>query len=181
MASPWGIGANILLLRPARRAGTAGRSRDRRRLGRAGCRYSLRRARVPVTLHEAERRPRHCSLHKADSLAARLLGTHHSPFGSTLSAHAIQWIPPISDKGSMQAPGISVGLSSSSVNGNRKLISCRQGGFYERSQHFLDCGGCVVAVVSSCEEGAGAASAVGQASAVYAVARTRVEHPCRGS
>ena len=51
------------------------------------------------------------------------------------------------------------------VNGNRKLISCRQGGFYQRSQHFLDPGGCVV-VVSSCEEGAGAASAVGQASAV---------------
>jgi TIR domain len=66
------------------------------------------------------------------------------------------------------------------VNGNRKLISCRQGGFYRRSQHFLDPGGCVV-VVSSCEEGAGAASAVGQASAVRGVARTRVEHPRRRS
>ena len=54
----------------------------------------------------------------------------------------------------------------------------RQGGFYRLSQHFLDPGGCVV--VSSCEEGAGAASAIGQASAVRGVARTRVEHPgCR--
>ena len=40
-------------------------------------------------------------------------------------------------------------------------------------------GGCVV-VASSCQEGAGAASAVGQTSAVHGVAGTRVEHPRRG-
>jgi hypothetical protein len=65
------------------------------------------------------------------------------------------------------------------VNGNRKLISCRQGGFYRRLQHFQDHGGCVV-VISSCEEGAGAASAVGQASAVRGATRARVEHLGRG-
>jgi len=54
------------------------------------------------------------------------------------------------------------------------------GGFYRRSQHFLDSGGCVV-VLSSCEDGAGAASAVGQASAVHGTTRTRMEHPRRGS
>jgi len=41
-------------------------------------------------------------------------------------------------------------------------------------------GGCVV-IVASCEEGAGAASAVGQASAVHGVAQSRVEHYGRGS
>ena len=66
------------------------------------------------------------------------------------------------------------------VNGSRKLTSCRQGGFQRRSQHLLKSGGCVV-VASSCQEGAGAASAVGQTSAVHGVARTRVEHPRRGS
>jgi Helix-turn-helix domain len=52
------------------------------------------------------------------------------------------------------------------------------GGFYRRSQHPEIIWGCVV-VVSSCEEGAGAASPVGQASAVHGVAREGVEHPRR--
>jgi hypothetical protein len=49
------------------------------------------------------------------------------------------------------------------------------GGFYRRSQHSEIIWGCVV-VVSSCEEGAGAASPVGQASAVHGVAREVVDH-----
>jgi CubicO group peptidase (beta-lactamase class C family) len=60
------------------------------------------------------------------------------------------------------------------------MLKFGQGGFHPRSQRFLDAGGCVV-VVSSCEEGAGAASAVGQASAVHGATRTGVEHPGRCS
>ena len=55
------------------------------------------------------------------------------------------------------------------VDGNRKLNRARQGGFYRRSQHSEIIWSHVV-VVSSCEEGAGAASAVGQAAAVHGVA-----------
>ena len=51
------------------------------------------------------------------------------------------------------------------VGAARKLTTCRLGGFYWRSQHCLVSGSCVV-VVSSCEEGAGAAPAFGQAPAV---------------
>lgn len=42
----------------------------------------------------------------------------------------------------------------------------------------LDSGGCV-GIVGSGEEGAGAASAIGQTSAIHGVAGQRVEHPCR--
>src|SRR3954471_17867650 len=72
------------------------------------------------------------------------------------------------------------GSTGFAVNGNRKLISSRQGGFHPRSQRFLDAGGCVV-VVSSCEEGAGGACAVGQASAAHGAAWKGMEHPGRCS
>jgi hypothetical protein len=41
------------------------------------------------------------------------------------------------------------------VNGSRKLISWRQGGFHRASQHVLDRLGVRVVVDASCEEGAG--------------------------
>ena len=64
-------------------------------------------------------------------------------------------------------------------NNRTKGVNFRPGGFERRSQHLLQSGGCVV-VASSCQEGAGAASAVGQAPAVPAVAGAGLEHPVRG-